>query len=111
MHCDEFNISEKKLAAFKTAVTEPVFEVNTKYQSSFECKDLRNFLFTANVIPILSPGQRRVVVFYLSCARVGDIPYFEQLTELLENPVVPGLFYRWLVNWDKPFNPSKLEDA
>ena len=107
VHCDEFTISKDSMPAFKTAVTEPKMQIKTKYLSAFQCKDFRNYVFTCNEFPLLSAAQRRVVTFQLNCSKVGNTAYFEGLMELIENPAVAGIMYRYLMNWEEDFNPSE----
>ena len=99
----------------KSKITSKKLNVNKKCIASYQVRDFTNYLFTTNNVnplPIKS-GSRRYAVFDTTPTFRGDIQYFTNLHHyLMEDPRIPYVFYRYLLNYIEPFeSPIEAQNS
>lgn len=94
----------------KDGITGMIFTCNKKNIEEFETSNINNFVFISNNrVPVkLEPGDRRFVVLKTNDCFVGNMEYFTNLLNTIQNPEYANKFYTYLVNRNLTnYNPFK----
>ena len=94
----------------KDAITSKTIQMEKKGVDSIQVKDYLNYIITTNNLNSvkLEEGDRRFMVFATSSVLKGNVKYFDNLVNVVNDDVIMRKFYEELMNRKlSNFNPSR----
>jgi len=94
----------------KDAITSKTIQMEKKGVDSIQVKDYLNYIITTNNLNSvkLEEGDRRFMIFATSSELKGNVEYFDNLLDVLNDDVIMRKFYEELMERNlSKFNPSR----